>query len=140
LKFIRRSTVHQRQGVFAKDPTRTKARVWISPSELADLNELRKKEGRPLVNLRQNQDKNPAKMGRAETADRRRKMLEFLKLMGQSTRNERAKLDLFVTENFQVEGDGGFMNLSLFDSLELPREWLEEAGLVGAQEVMDFNV
>ena len=79
-------------------------------------------------------------MGRAETADRRRKMLEFLKLMGQSTRNERAKLDLFVTENFQVEGDGGFMNLSLFDSLELPREWLEEARLVEAQEVMDFNV
>jgi hypothetical protein len=124
LQHIRPSTAFKRQGVFANNPTRKEARIWISPSELANLNELRKKTNRPLVVLTRQTIENQGKMGQAETADRRRKMLEFLKLTGQSTRTAKAKLDLFITENFQVEGDGGFMNLSLFDALELPHEWL----------------
>ncbi len=114
LQAIRPSTRSKRQGVFEKNPSRTKADIWLSPSEVADLNELRKNTGSKPAIPKKNIIENPAKIDRAEIANRRRNMLEYLSRSGQSSRTNKAKLELWLSENYKVEGDPGYIDFELF--------------------------
>jgi hypothetical protein len=106
-----------RHEVFTEDPSRKKARIWISMSEIKELNELREATGGRPVKLREKTLQNQDFLTFAPWAERRHNLVEEMKAKGESTRTEKARKDLFLTENFMVEDDEGVMTTEDWEKL-----------------------
>jgi hypothetical protein len=103
-----------RHEVF-EDPTRKKARIWLSMSEIEDLNEVRERTGGRPAQLKATTLQNEDFLTFAPWAERRHNLVEDLKAKGESTRTEKARKDLFLTENFMIEDDDGVMTAEDWD-------------------------
>ena len=94
LNCLRPNTLNQRQSVFAKDPSRSKARIWLSMGEREELNKYREVHGgkRVITSERILNDLNFQQ--KAPQAEHRRKVVEHMKSKGQSTRMKEGRRDL----------------------------------------------
>jgi hypothetical protein len=94
LNYLRPSTINQRQSVFAKDPFRSNARIWLSIGEREELNKYRQAHGGKRVNTSERILKDLNFQKKAPQAERRHKLVEHMKSKGQSTRTKEALRDL----------------------------------------------
>lgn len=94
LNYLRPSTLNQRQSVFAKDPSRSNARIWLSMGEREELNKYRQVHGGKRVVTSERILKDLNFQQKAPQAEHRRKVVEHMKRKGQSTRTKEARRDL----------------------------------------------
>ncbi len=89
------------------------------------MNDFRKQNNTPPAVVLQRVLNDPAFQQRVEWAERRHEYLERLRWQRKSTRNKEARLNLYISEHFKVDGDEGFMDIEMFETLGLDRNLIE---------------